>query len=205
MYRTKCANQALREQTAWDKEEQAVSSPSVKPLLIRSVTVGRKRRSWPRGWGSIMETMTAESPETAEGQREEDDLRPRRGCVGCPKLLWHAPGDTRTHDKSEVVWQMFIPRPDRPLINRLVTHEWWTRPGVIWMRAGNRRDGGDDRVMRGGGQTGDSEMKLRPAGQTLTGKSILHHPFYPPPPHTPSPSLLPHHRLLLSLSDRVHQ
>lgn len=44
---------------------------------------------------------------------------------------------------------------------------------------------GDDskspRVVRGGGQTGDREMKLRPTGQTLTGKSILHHPFHPAP------------------------
>lgn len=38
--------------------------------------------------------------------------------------------------------------------------------------------------MRGGGQTGDREMKLGPAGQTLAEKSILHHPFHPAPlPH----------------------
>lgn len=44
-------------------------------------------------------------------------------------------------------------------------------------------NGGDDSespwVMRGGGQTGDREMKLRPAGQTLTEQSILHHPPQP--------------------------
>lgn len=64
-----------------------------------------------------METMmvaavlvTTESPTTAEGQQDEDEPRPRKGCVGGPTLLLHAPGN-ETHDKSEVSGQMFIYRP----------------------------------------------------------------------------------------------
>lgn len=35
--------------------------------------------------------------------------------------------------------------------------------------------------MRGGGQTGDRETKLRPVGQTFSEKSIRHHPYHPAP------------------------
>lgn len=95
-----CTYQALHDQIIWDSEEQIVSSPSVKSLLIHLAIVGRKQQSWPRGWGSIMETMTAaavvvtaESPRTAEGQQEADEPRPRKRCVGGPMLLWRAPGN----------------------------------------------------------------------------------------------------------------
>lgn len=30
---------------------------------------------------------------TAGDQREEDELRPKKGSVGGPMLLWHAPGN----------------------------------------------------------------------------------------------------------------
>lgn len=43
------------------------------------------------------------------------------------------------------------------------------------------RGGESPMVMRGGGQTGDTETNLRPAGQMLTEKSILHSPFHPAP------------------------
>lgn len=89
-----------------ERRKQTVSPPSVKSLLIHSAIVLRKQQGWLRGWGSIMETgmvaevvVTGEWPMTAGGQQEPDELRPRKGSVGGPMLLWHVPGNIGSRDK----------------------------------------------------------------------------------------------------------
>lgn len=188
----------------WDLEKQIVSSPSVKSLLICSAAVGRKLQSWPRGWGSVTETTTAAvalTEEGAEGRQRDDELRRRTGCAGGPTLLWLAPGNTGYSMNPR--WQMFIIKSPRnqgrsPLggfSGKSKSIDWWRTNEEHNPVTGDR----DDRVMRGGRQTGDSEMKLRTAGQTLSEKSIQHHPL------KPHPNPRHHHHLLLSLSDGLHQ
>ncbi len=86
----------------WGGRIKIVPLPSVKSLLIHSATVERTQQSSLRGWWSIMETVTvaqivvgvtADWSMTADGQQEEDELRPRIWSSGAPMFLLHAPGN----------------------------------------------------------------------------------------------------------------
>lgn len=187
----------------WDLEEQIVSSPSVKSLLICSAAVGRKLQSWPRGWGSVTETTMAAvalTEEGAEGRQRDDELRRRTGCAGGPTLLQHAPGNTGYTMNPR--WQMFIIKSPRNQGRSPLGGFSGKSKSIDWWRTNEEHNPvtGDKAVMTGLWEEADKQESVRWNSVQLARHSLRNQyniTLSTPPPH--------HHHLLLSLSDGLHQ
>lgn len=190
----------------WDLEKQIVYSPSVKSLLICSAAVGRKLQSWPRGWGSVTETTTAAvalTGEGAEGRQGDDELRRRTGCAGGPTLLWHAPGNTAY--TMNLRWQMFIIKSPRNQGRSPLGGFSGKSKSIDWWRTNEEHNPvtGDKAVMTGLWEEADKQETVR--WDWTYSWPDTHWEINTTSPSQTPPHPTPHHHLLLSLSDGLHQ